>query len=172
MLTDLFFHDEAFYQYCEKNYIDADWKEIRQIINWEVERLENVVFNNLEIIENNAELVDKDKKLIYIFWLGKALKVSKERERREGSKKYCRFFYSHLYDLNEKIIEYLIEIKIITFKEYANQAKRYNMAIAEAMYLMDLLYTFGDIVEPYQNIVALNFEEELENLDNIPPVLP
>ena len=33
MLTDLFFHDESFYQYCEKNYIDADWKEIRQIIN-------------------------------------------------------------------------------------------------------------------------------------------
>lgn len=74
--------------------------------------------------------------------------------------------------MNEKIIEYLIEIKIITFEEYANQAKRYNMAIAEAMYLMDLLYTFGDIVEPYQNIVALNFEEELENLDNIPPELP
>lgn len=172
MLTEPFFHNKVFYQSCKKYYIDTDWKEIRQIIIWEVERLENVVFNNLKIIENNAELVDKDMKTIYILWLGKAFKISEERERREGSKKYCRFFYAHLYDLNERIIKYLIEIKIITYKEYANQAKKYNKGIAKAMYLMDLLYTFGDIVEPYENIVALNFEEELENLDNIPPELP
>ena len=172
MLTDGFFHKKVFYQSCKKYFIDTDWKEIRQIINYEVESLENVVFNNLEIIENNSELVDKDMRTIYLLWLGKAFKISEERGRREGSKKYCRFFYAHLYDLNNRIINYLIEIKIITYKEYSNQMKKYNEGIAKAMYLMDLLYTFGDIVEPYENIVALNFEEELENLDNIPSVLP